>query len=558
MRVRKERGAVLVMAVLLMTVVLTFTAFAVDIGTKRVARRDMQSLADATALDLARQLKGRSADTVLADPKFNQVKKLAVLNNKTKIGSEPALTLALGTVNNTTGAFTPVSGGAIPDAVKVIAATTVGFAFVAGNGTTARSAVASSADPTLCFSVAPTALTLNTSTGALGPLLDHILKVNLHVLSPAGLLDVRGIEVPLADIAIELGAVTPQALLNKTSVSLYDFMLASATALSKNGYTAQASVLRAIGLQISGVTVNVAKILNVDVANAAGLAAGINVFDLVTAAIFAANGTNSLSVKGLSASIPGVGGVDDLSVQITEPPQIACGKAGVTAKSAQVKVHLKTSVAAGISGVTDAMLDLNADLGRGEGTLSSISCAAPSKAVIRAKTGLASVYGPSTPDHLALLSLNLANWDDLPLLGPVTVAALKLLLGNKLLAVKAQIGATAGQGGPTDLTFAASSSGTSIPSQSVSATSNVLNLQVKDTTVSLLSGSLLGDLLGALLAPLLNAIVSGIVLPLVNGPVNTLLSTLLYPVFSLLGVKIAQTDVRVHGKIDCQTVQLVG
>ncbi|MET0929130.1 MAG: pilus assembly protein TadG-related protein [Aeromicrobium sp.] len=556
MRERDERGAILVMAVLLMTVVMTFTAFAVDLGTQRVARRDMQSLADAASMDLARQLRGRSAATILADPAWGRIRNESVLQNDTTVGETPALTSVLGTVDNATGAFTPVAGSAVPTAVKVIAATSVGFAFVPGDGKAARSAVATSSDPLVCFSVSPTALTVDTSGSALAPLLDQILRVRLNVLSSAGLLDVRGIRVPLADIAVELGAVTPQAVLNLSNVSLQGLVLASATALSKNGYTAEAAVLKAIGLQISGAYVNLAKILTLDTANSAGLAASIDVFDLVTAGIFAANGTSSVNVKNLSLVVPGLGGVQELTATVTEPPQIACGKAGVTAKSAQVKIHLKSAIDPLTIGAADVKLELDVDLGRGEGTLSSLVCGAggAATAVIRTRTGAATVSGPSVPDHLGLLSLTLlkTQWDALPL-GTV----LKLLLGSSVLAVKAQIGATAAQGGPTDLTFAMPSGTTSVASQTVSAT-NVLNLQLKGTTVTLLDGSLLGTLLGALLTPLLDAVVNGVVTPLVNGPVNSLLSGVLYPVLSLLGIKIAQTEVAIHGKADCTTVKLVG
>lgn len=555
---RDERGAVLIMTVLLMTVMLTFTAFAVDLGTERVARRDMQSLADAASMDLARQMKGRTAAAILADPNWIAVKNEAVTQNSTTAGATPQLLPVLGTVNTATGDFSPVTGNAIPNAVKVIASTSVARAFVPGNGSTARSAVASSADPLLCFSVSPSALTVNTSTGKLAPLLDSILKVNLHVLSPDGILDTQGTQVPLADIAAELGVGTPQALLN-SNVSLQGFLLANATALSKNGYTAQAAALKAVALQVSGFTVNVGKILALDTANENGLTAKVNVFDLVTGAIFVANGTNAVNVKNLTLNIPAVGGVDDYSATVIEPPQIACGKAGITAKSAQVRMHLKSTVDPGTIGAANVKLELDLDVGRGEGTLKSITCSTgstPSKAVITAKTGAALLSGPSSPDHLALLTFTLlkAQWSALPGVGGLLAA----LLGNSVLAVKAQIGATSGQGGPTDLTFnAPTPPSTTIPKQSVSA-SNVLSLQLKGTTVTLLDGSLLGTLLGALLTPLLAAIIDNVVTPLVNGPVNSLLSAVLYPVLNVLGIKIAQTDVSVTGNIDCNTVKLVG
>lgn len=537
MRRDEESGAIMVMSVLLLTIVLAFTAFAVDLGTQRVARRDMQSLADVAAMDLARQLKGRTAAAIMADPGWTRVKNAVVQQNSTTAGAAPVLTPALGTVDNATGAFTPVSGGAVPTAVKVIATTSVGFAFVPGVGQAARAAVATASDPLLCFSVSPSALTVNVSGSALGPLLDSILKVNLSVLDPKGLLDVRGLRVPLADIAVELGAVTPEALLNLSGVSLRNVVLASATALGRNGFTTQAGVLKAIGLQISGASVNLASILQLDTANASGLAARVDVFDLVTGAIFAANGTQAINVKNLGLAVPGVGGVKELTTTITEPPQIACGKAGVTARSAQVKVHLRSTVNPLAIGATDVQLDLDLDLGRAQGTLKNIACGSPSSAVITAKTGAALGTG----------SLNVAVLRNLG------------LLGSTALLVKTKLTATAGAGGPTDLTFTTPADGSAIPAKSVSG-SAVLGLTISDPSIGLLDGSVVGAVLGAVINPLLGGIVTSVVNPLVasGGPVDALLSAVLYPVLTSLGIKIAQTDVSVHGALDCTTVKLVG
>ncbi|KAA1379664.1 pilus assembly protein TadG-related protein [Aeromicrobium fastidiosum] len=529
---RDERGAILVMAVLLMTVVLTFTAFAVDLGTQRVARRDMQSLADSAAMDLARQLKGRTASVILADPKFAAVKTQAVEQNKT-VGRPPTLTVALGTVSNTTGVFTPVSGGAVPTAVQVIAATSVGFAFAPGDGKAARPAVATSADPTMCFSASSSELSLNSSTGALGPLLDLILKTQLNVLSPAGLLTVKDTVVPLADLAVALGVGTPQAVL-ATTVSTRDFVLATATALSKNGYTVQAAALQAIGLQISGGTVDIGKILNLETANSAGLSALVNVFDLVTAAVFASNGTNALNVKNLGVGLPGAERLLDLTAIIVEPPQIACGKAGITAKSAQVKVHVKSTVDPLSIGAASVVMELDLEMGRGEATLKSIACGSPSGAVITAKTG-------------AVLGVGTLNVGVLQNLG--------LLFGDALLSVKSKLTATGAVGGPTDLTFTPPT----VTTRSVSG-SGVLGLAISDSKIGLMDGTFVGDVLGAIINPLLGGIINTIINPLVaaNGPIDKLLSALIYPVFKLLGVQVAKTDVTAPGSPDCSTVKLVG
>ncbi len=522
---KDERGAVMVMSVLLMTVLLTFTAFAVDIGTQRVARADMQALADVIALDAARQLDGRTAGALTAD--LEAAKVTAVTRNGTTVGVEPKILVIPGkvgkefiTADNLDG-FVAVQPSDVPTAVRVIAETSVGFAFAPGRGNAARSAIASGGEATTCFSVSPTALALNTSGGALGPVLDQILKVNFKVLSPQGLLTLQGTEVPLADIALELGVGTPQELLALSNVSLRDFSLASARALSKNGFTAQAAALNAVAAQISGGTVNVGRILSLDTGGgAAGLAAGIDVFDLVTGAVFAANGTSSVNVKGLSLVVPGLGGVQELSIVITEPPQIACGKAGVTAKSAQLRLRLRSGIdPLGIS-ATNVNLDLDLDLGRGEGTLKSLTCGAQPSAVITAKSGLALGAASLRFNVLQLLSL---------------------------LAVEAQLSVTAGQGGPRDLTFAQPAGGSGSAPQSVTATTSVLSLQTTGVTATVLG-------LPVGVGGLLNAVV----LPLVNGPVNALLSAVLYPVLSLLGLTLGRADIATHGNIDCQTVKLVG
>ncbi len=518
---RDERGAVMVMSVLLMTVLLTFTAFAVDIGTQRVARADMQSLADVVAMDLARQLRGRPAATILADPKFTQVRDQAIAQNRTTVGVAPEVTPVLGTVDPATGSFIPVSGGTVPTAVRVIAATSVGFAFAPGRGNAARSAIASGGEATTCFSVSPTALALNTSGGALGPVLDQILKVNFKVLSPQGLLTLQGTEVPLADIALELGVGTPQELLALSNVSLRDFSLASARALSRNGFTAQAAALNAVAAQISGGTVNVGRILSLDAGGgAAGLAAGIDVFDLVTGAVFAANGTSSVNVKGLSLVVPGLGGVQELSIVITEPPQIACGKAGVTARSAQMRLKLRSGVDPAGIGVANVDLDLNIEVGRGQGTLKRLECGSPAAALISAKSGFAQAAGS------------------------VSLQVARALVG--LLSVRTQLSAAAFERGPFDLNFVQSADGAAIPPQPVPLPpANLLDLDFDDTRATLLGGAVQVPLLG---------LVDSVVEPLVNGPVNGLVSAVL----SLLGITLGKAEIAVHGNIDCESVKLVG
>ncbi|MFP5322299.1 MAG: pilus assembly protein TadG-related protein [Acidimicrobiia bacterium] len=63
---RRDRGAVIPMVALSLTVLMTMTAFAVDLGRMRVERRDLQADADALALDAVQMITGLPAPDALA------------------------------------------------------------------------------------------------------------------------------------------------------------------------------------------------------------------------------------------------------------------------------------------------------------------------------------------------------------------------------------------------------------------------------------------------------------------------------------------------------------
>lgn len=62
---RRDRGAVIPMVALSLTVLMTMTAFAVDLGRMRVERRDLQADADALALDAVQMIRGLAAPAAL-------------------------------------------------------------------------------------------------------------------------------------------------------------------------------------------------------------------------------------------------------------------------------------------------------------------------------------------------------------------------------------------------------------------------------------------------------------------------------------------------------------
>ncbi|UMG91066.1 pilus assembly protein TadG-related protein [Nocardioides sp. TF02-7] len=140
---RDDRGAVAVLVALLMPLVLVAGAFAVDLGLQRVARSDMQTLADVVALDLARELDGRTADQLR--PAVPGLLAASLARNDDNVGGTPRLEADLGRLQPD-GGFQEVGGAEVPTAVRVRADTSVDFAFAGITGTSgggaARSAIA--------------------------------------------------------------------------------------------------------------------------------------------------------------------------------------------------------------------------------------------------------------------------------------------------------------------------------------------------------------------------------------------------------------------------------
>jgi Flp pilus assembly protein TadG len=99
-RGRDERGVVAItLALISCFVLIPLAALAVDIGVQRVARTDMQSLADMVALDLARGLDGKTTASQWAakSPLLQQRAEASRDRNDTTVGHPPTVAAELGT-----------------------------------------------------------------------------------------------------------------------------------------------------------------------------------------------------------------------------------------------------------------------------------------------------------------------------------------------------------------------------------------------------------------------------------------------------------------------------
>lgn len=384
-RSRDERGAVALTVGIVSTVLVVLASFAVDLGMQRVARRDMQALADSVALDLARLVDGRTADQIIAgNAKMLGIAAAAAAsearNEGAALGDDPTVTWTLITldvmgdpVRAADGTPVAVTGSAVPQAVLVDASTTVDFAFSVGSGGAARSAIGAS-ESIACFALGSFAAAVNSGNSAL---LDSLVKdaVNVNVGGYMGLADAS---VTLRSLALELGAGTVDELLGLRDVTLRRLFLASATALQREGgQLADVALLNSLSAAVDSTFVlDFAELMTASAGGQAALDTKFNLLDLVGASAFVANGENFLDTP-VFWSVPQFSN-GETGLQVIQRPQRGCGRVNQTvAETAQVNLFarptLNVPTILGLSGPS-VPVELDVKLVGAKGTLRNITC----------------------------------------------------------------------------------------------------------------------------------------------------------------------------------------
>lgn len=530
---RGEQGAILPMVALLLSVMMTASALAVDLGQLRVGRVDMQSLADVVSLDLARKIDGRQTQVIEADLLWSQARAESVARNQGTYGQPPTVTAQLGTFDTTAGVFTPTSGSAVPTAVQVTAMTSVAFAFRSGGGTVARSAVAV-ADSTACFMLGSYAAAVRSGESAL---LSSVLgqvnsSLDLGVVGYTGLLDAN---VNLADVAAHLGIGTVTELAAST-VAIKDLYLATASALQTGGNTADAAVLSQLAVSVATLgQVDLGKVLQADTATARGVDATVNAIDLVAGSAMLFTGSHAVTVPNLSVAVPGLLSATS-SLSIIEAPQMACSRANPTpmreAKTSQVAATVGgrlddvalAAIGVGIKAGSPAgkPLGLTLSLASAAGHLTQVTCANPSSAapVAAHSITVATTSGLMAADLTVPLAVT----------GKITVASLGLGLVSFTIGVDVNVASSsaAGQVHSTTITvppqqfdtaYSAGSGSLSLAGGSVTRTGLTVTATLLGLPVTLPAAtidSILSAAVATVVTPLVNQLDAGVVTPLAN------------------------------------------
>lgn len=577
---KSQRGAIAIMAAILLPVMIIMAALAIDLGHLFYVKRHLQKVADLAAV---------AAAQFLANPAVSAVN-VAKQNgfDPGKAGNGYIVTPGYWNPgpgpNAVPGSCPPwdaqcgtpsyfAAGGPNLNAVQVEATQDVPYFFLFGKRTVSAGAVGFNTNAA-GFSLASQLLQVDTQQSALlNSILGGLLNTTLNLSAAAynGLLNTA---VNIGDLKESLNVGTVNELL-KANLDLPGLYTGILTALNKQGLVnsdAQGALATLLGSGIhvpGGLNVNLGKILNLSSpTDAAAAQANVNVFDLVTAAAMLSNGKHFIQIPNLGINLPGILTLS-LGLNVISPPSFAFGPPGrnpdgtwkTQAHTAQVALGLDLTVGQLLGGLVH--LPIYLEIAPAQAHLTSLTCAAPqtgNQATIGAQTALATVILGDVPpgaldnttDPLAIQKAatgpTLVN-----VLGLVTISMKKPII----LPLSPQGWDPSQQGnvGYTDLTFHGK------PTQEQTIDSNLLGSGVNTLLNALVAQladpqSLVVSIVGIQL-PLgqIAAMLVNLLLPVLQ-PVTQLLDAVIAPVLKLLGIQLGQALVT-YNSVLCNNAVLV-
>jgi hypothetical protein len=575
----RDRGVVLPLVAIVLTTLIVFTSFALDLGYQRVRRRDMQAVADVVSLDLARLLDGSTANQLRSTMETQA--RVSATRNSHAVGSVSVLfggatdtctgpgdiagnclSVEMGTVD-TSRVFTPLgspcnssttTAGCVPNAVRVWAGTDVGYFFRPGSGDTRRSAVSTSTGRAQ-FEVGAFLASLG-STG----LLQQIFNQNLGatVLSPSG---VSNTTVSAGDIDAAIDAVKPNAAAD-TTLTAREFLLIAAKAAELGGDTANANVLNGAAV-LAGQTatdLTVGDIADMYAQGDDAVAGGeVSLPGFIASSVMLMDGTHVLDLAASSITIPNTASPTAFARVVNPATLSAFGPVGTEAANQQLGLTLAphanlstttTGLKCGdVAGspfanlLTSTLACVLNPVTGALGQVASITLSSGSSAI--------DIVGAQAVGRLTNIDCSTnPSIDILPLLTPASLSTGVLSLSGTI---------TIGTSGPQSFTVQAPlslASTSSPPTQTfldpsqfnVPRTVGSTNLNISLGGSVIVSTTPLGGALATALQPLLSSLVSSF---LVN------LATPLGTIASQLGVNLGGAQITARQR-ECRAPSLVG
>ncbi len=386
---RGEGGAIAIIAAIVMPIMILALAFGIDIAHLTYVHRNLQKMADMSAIAGAEDVS--SAQTL-------------AMGNAVKNGLQTASTQ----MTVTTGNWNPriemaptyfsatVPYGHQANAVQVQLSKSVPYFFFFGPAKTVQAqAIAWEPNPAAGFSISSRLLGLNTRKSALlNGILGGLLGTSLN-LNVVGYNALLGTTISLGQLAQTLNVGTVNHLLS-ANLNLPGLYQGALTVLGNQANGGLLNSQSAIGplQQIIGSTTNPAniqlgKILNLGLADKnAAASAQVNLLGLITASAMLANQQHFVDVPGIN-----VLGLASLKLYIISPPKLAYGEPGqhadgtwrTEAQTAQVDLELQVLPLI-LGGVT-----VNLQASPAVADLTNVTCNTPqsqSQVGVKAGTGL--------------------------------------------------------------------------------------------------------------------------------------------------------------------------
>ncbi|WP_231362864.1 TadG family pilus assembly protein [Thioalkalivibrio sp. ALJT] len=592
---RSQGGAIGLMAALLLLLVLLTMALAIDAGRLYMEQRSLQRIADVAALETARHHTGCHAAQSGAAERAQQSAARNGFSGDLLAGDG---VVQLGTLDiiDDLRVFTLGSGDPdeVPEAVRVVVTEDVPSSLVLGGllgGTTTLSAEAVARRQNMAgFSAGSWAADISAQDSVLlNLLLNELLgtDLDLQAVSFRGLADTSITLLELADdlrvLGVDLAVGTVNELLaaNVTVLEVIEATVAAVDRQDVADITLAALDQMLLGLKVDELQLQLGDLLKVQAPSdpEAALDAELNVLELILMSALTATGDNAIDLDlALPVDLPGLATVGaNVSVQLTEPPQIAIGPPGVLPGSVpgdppadRWRTHLQTAQARiqvdlilgvleetfqddeGQSHAIELDLGLAVQAAQGDAWLEDVSCpganGAGTRVDIGVQPGIASVHvgrfasldsDTLEPSHLKILGLAEV---DLQATVPVASSGSETL--EFIVMDRSEL--------PTEPLSASTGVGDSL-GHAVETLGEDLILEVR--VLPGFEGGSCGGLLGGLLcgvADLVNSVLSVVVTPILTAlladVVAPLLETvgeaLLDPLLDLLGVKVGGMDVQ--------------
>ena len=401
----KQKGSIIIQFALLIGVLITILG-TVQFGYIYYAKRDLQRIADISAIEAVNSLSYGIPDTCNRAEESGEKSIEDQLRLSFDTWTDPDIKCGhWDEKKDDNQRFSEAYGERGNNPVNAVKVKLTGetirlLPFEWNREISAESIAAKKSEPVAAFSVGPQLLRFD-ETSPLGSLLG---AVGLHVddlrlldsdglasakITPSGLLDLLGVDLGIQDV----GLLTPNGVADIKNVTLLNIVDASINAVTDStlGVKLDALRTRLLSLGLGNIQIPLGNRSNGENGLFAFIGIGrddpldnaldveIGLSDILKTAIAIGNGTNALDIPQLN-----VAGLVQAKLSIVEPPVIAIGPVGTQGYSAQIRINLDLDTSKLLGGVGKLLLEdilgtrvhlpIAIDVVSATGTLEAIQC----------------------------------------------------------------------------------------------------------------------------------------------------------------------------------------